>query len=60
MPKTNIEDIFPNWKNFKIKKLNPSDAKLRKQIENVKRQQAECLKRKQVDWSQLNNFYITI
>lgn len=60
MPKTKLSDIFKRGENFKLKPVDFSDPKVRKMLADCKIEQAKCLKRKEVDWNELNKFYITI
>ena len=62
MPKTNINDILkPGWeKRLKVRKINPNSRKVKRMLADCKREQENSLKRKEVDWSELDKFYITI
>ncbi len=60
MPKNSLNDIFKNGDKFKLKQIDFTDPKVRAEFAEVKKQQEDSLRRKDVDWVKLNQFYITI
>jgi predicted RNA-binding protein with RPS1 domain len=60
MPKTNINDILKKGTSLKVKILDYSDPKLKKQLIELRAKCKIIESNKNVDWAKLANTYITI
>lgn len=59
-PRRSLKGLLKNGENFKAKKIDFNDPKVKRMFEAVRKEQKKCLKRKDVDWGSLDRTYVNI
>jgi len=58
--KIKVSDIIKPGTKLIARKLDPNDPEIQKAFDNLKEEQRKCLERKNINWNELDQIYITI